>query len=98
MHTFQYLVLIFAGKPSNITIKDCSEGIAIDNFPPAGLVMGRKPGGKTTQFRYDTAILTGHQGEHSPDRKAGPDSFGEIPAGEEFGDLPVGRSDVVFSG
>ena len=91
-------MFLFSRELPDVTIKDHSERIPVYNLPPAGVVVRRKPCGKTPQFRNDTAIITGHQGENSSDRKATFESLGEIPAGEEFGDLPVGRGYEVFSG
>ena len=98
MHTFQYPVFLFSGEFPDVTIKDHSERIPAYNLPSAGLAVRRKPCGKASQFRNDTAIIAGYQGENSSDRKAAFESLGEIPAGEEFGDLPVGRGFAIFYG
>ena len=97
VHAFQYPVLLFTGESPDVTIQDHSEGIAIDNLRSTGLAVRREPGGKAPKFRNDTAVLTGHQGQHPPDGKAVANPLGEIPAGEEFGDLAVGRGDAAFS-
>ena len=98
MHKFQNPVFLFSRELPDVTIKDHSKRIPVYNLPPAGVVVRRKPCGKTPQLRNDTAIITGHQGENSSDGKATFDSLGDMPAGEEFGDLPVDRGYEVFSG
>ena len=98
MHTFQNPVFLFSRELPDVTIKDHSKRIPVYNLPSAGVVVRRKPCGKTPQLRNDTAIITGHQGENSSDRKATFESLGEMPAGKEFGDLPVGRGFAIFSG